>query len=288
MPIKSKPALTIGLLLVALPAMAAQEAAPAGQQTASAQPSPAPPSSALPSAASPTPALPSNTPTVAPEAVAALQRMGAGLRNLSSFLVRADTIREEVLESGEKLQRIGLVEFRVRRPDHMRIDSSTSHTRRSFYYDGKQATLFGERTGYYATAPAPQTIRELLDVLSERYGIDVPLADLFLWGSDPDEVSRLRSGMWAGVDRFGEKVCDHYAFREDAADWQVWIDRGPGALPCRLVITSLADPSQPQYMADFAWTPSEAFADNIFQFTPPANAHRITFRPIEPTAAQQE
>lgn len=277
MPFKAKPALPIGLLLLALPAMAAQETAPAGQAA------PAPLAGAQ--AGSPPSA---SAPAVSPEAVAALQRMGAGLRNLSSFLVRADTIREEVLESGQKLQRIGTVEFRVRRPDHMRIDSAMGQTRRSFYYDGREATLFGERTGYYASAAAPPTIRELLDVLAQRYGIDVPLADLFVWGTDPDEVSRLKSAIWAGVDRFGERVCDHYAFQEEAAEWQVWIDRGAGALPCRLVITSLSDPSQPQYMADFAWTPSEAFADTIFRFTPPANAYRISFRPIEPTAAQQE
>jgi hypothetical protein len=38
---------------------------------------------------------------------------------------------------------------------------------------------------FYASAPAPSTIRETLDAIYDRYGIDLPLVDLFRW-SDPN------------------------------------------------------------------------------------------------------
>lgn len=212
--------------------------------------------------------------------------MGAALRKLTSFSVTADTIREDVLDSGQKLQRSGIVEIRARRPNRLRVDAKWSQSQRSLYYNGTDATLYGERTGYYATAPAPQTILELLDVLSTRYGLELPLADLFVWGTEPDETQRLKTAMRAGFDQIDGRTCDHYAFQEEAVEWQVWINRQGEPLPCKLVITSVTDPSRPQYMARFTWTPSQSFADNVFQFTPPANAKRISFRPIEPTAAE--
>lgn len=52
---------------------------------------------------------------------------------------------------------------------------------RVFFYDGKQFTLWGERVNYYATVPAPPTIAELVDRLEKKFGIDLPLVDLFYW-----------------------------------------------------------------------------------------------------------
>jgi len=37
----------------------------------------------------------------------------------------------------------------------------------------------GERVNYYATVPAPPTIAELVDRLEKKFGIDLPLVDLF-------------------------------------------------------------------------------------------------------------
>jgi len=39
----------------------------------------------------------------------------------------------------------------------------------------------GERVNYYATVPAPPTIAELVDRLEKKFGIDLPLVDLFYW-----------------------------------------------------------------------------------------------------------
>ena len=55
-------------------------------------------------------------PAVEPEAVAALERMGAYLRGLPAFVVRAYTTTDEVLESGQKIQLDGVVDLRVRSP----------------------------------------------------------------------------------------------------------------------------------------------------------------------------
>ena len=80
------------------------------------------------------------TPAIAPEATAALERMGAHLRTLKTFEVRAATTQDEVLDSGQKVQFGGTTDLKVRRPDRLRADVSSDRKQRQFFYDGKTVT----------------------------------------------------------------------------------------------------------------------------------------------------
>ena len=63
----------------------------------------------------PAPAAASH-PTLEPEAVAALERMGAYLRTLTTFGAAADVTSEEVLSSGQKVQYAGAIDLVATRP----------------------------------------------------------------------------------------------------------------------------------------------------------------------------
>src|SRR2546423_6325485 len=112
------------------------------------------------------------------DAMAALDKMGAYLRTLKAFQIRSTTSREEVLDDGQKIQRDGIVDLLVQRPDRLRAEISSDLQHRMFFYDGKAFTIWARRVNYYATVPAPATLAELADRLENRYGIEVPLADL--------------------------------------------------------------------------------------------------------------
>ena len=61
--------------------------------------------------------------------------------------------------------------------------------------------MYGQLVNYYATVPAPPTIAELIDKLDERYGIEMPLVDLFMWGYAPIKScpgNHQRDGYWSG------------------------------------------------------------------------------------------
>lgn len=217
-----------------------------------------------------------------PDAMAALDRMGAALRRLQSFGLHVDVTTEEVLTTGQKIQNSGTVEYRVRAPNGLRIEMVSDKQARTIYYDGRNVTLFAPRVGYYASFAAPATIRETVRVARERYGVETPLADLFMWGTDPEATARVTSAFRVGDETIGGQVCEQYAMRQQGVDWQVWIRRGDNALPCKLVITSTDDPSMPQYTALMTWRPDQTFADSDFAFTPPANARQIQFSQVQP------
>lgn len=226
-------------------------------------------------------------PAIDPRAVAALENMGKYLRTLKSFTVHGDNTIDLVMDDGQKLQFPGTVDYKVRAPDRLRLDIKTDRKERQLFYDGKKLTVYGPKARFYASVDAPPTIRELLASARDNYDIELPLADLFLWGTDAAPVSALKSATFVGPARIGDTVTEQYAFRQEGVDWQVWIEPGARPLPRRLVITTTDDPSQPQYASTLTWNTNQTLADSSFTFTPTADVHRIELVKVDVAAVQE-
>ncbi len=185
------------------------------------QPAPSTPTAPVPGAASATEAAPAPATEAAPapviqaEAIDALKEMGAYLRTLKTFSVTAHVTVDEVLLSGQKIQVSGENTMTVRRPDRLRGTMRKDETDidAEFYYDGKVFTIYGKNLKYYASAPAPATIAALFDTISERFDVDIPLADLFAWSTDKSRMQDITSALYIGPARIGGVLTKHYAFR---------------------------------------------------------------------------
>lgn len=209
-------------------------------------------------------------------AVNALRRMGAYLRGLQRFSLTGETVRDEVLNDGQKVEVEGTLKYVVRTPDRFRGEINTDRKQRQIIYDGKTLTVYAPRMHYYASVPAPSTISATIDTARARYGIDFPIADLFLWGTPRDGVKELTSARYIGPAHVGGNDTDQYAFRQRGVDWQLWIAHGAVPLPVKLVITTTSEPSDPRYAATLKWDLSPAVGDAVFAFVPPRDASRIT------------
>ena len=216
------------------------------------------------------------------DAMEALDRMGAELRSHQTFAVKSDVTNEDVLEDGQKLQYAGTVDIQARRPDRFKIEAVSDQRHRVFFYNGKTVTVFSPRQGYYATFDAPPTIRETLQQASQKYDIQLPLSDLFTWGTDPSMRARIKSAFLVGPEKINGQACNHYAFRGERADFQIWIQQNGPALPCKLVITNRTDASMPQYTSVMHWSFPDSIPDNVFAFEAPADAKRIRLAGLAP------
>lgn len=213
-------------------------------------------------------------PPVDPAAIQALETMGAYLRTLQSFEVRAETTRDFVLEDTEqKVQFAGDGVYRIRRPNAFYLEANTDRRHQQYYYDGTTFTVFSPRMHAYAQRPAPATIREMVDEMRDRYGMEVPLADLFYWGTESVEDVQLASVI--GFARINDQPAGHYAFRQGDVDWQIWIADGDRPLPLKVVVTTRDDPAQPQFTSVLTWNLSPRFSDATFAFRAPNDAHQI-------------
>jgi hypothetical protein len=270
----------LGLLATVCGAQPAAPPAPAGSPRESAPPGGAQPAAPADPAQSPSasPSPPDARPVVEPEAIAALVRMGAYLRALPAFGVRAETSTDEVLDTGQKIQLDSVVDIRARRPDRLRADVVSERKQRVFYYDGTTLTLYAPRVKLYAAVPAPPTIRETIDMAGERLGLDLPLADLFLWGTERAPTGDITRADHLGPGRIDGVECDQFAFRQAGVDWQVWIQKGASPVPRKLVITTTAEPAQPQYIAVLRWELSPTHDEAMFTFVPPPDAQKIAIR----------
>lgn len=208
-------------------------------------------------------------PDVEPAAVQALKTMSAYLGSLTSFEVKADTSLDLVLDDGQKVQLNGVTTYLVRAPNAFTIENSTNRKARKYIYDGKQFTVYAPKLGYYAQVAAPPTIRQTLDAAEQRYGIELPLRDLFHW-SQPDAGGE---EAFQSASVIGDAVIDgadttQYGFRQGDRDWQIWIQKGAQPVPRKLVIIDRGEDERPAYSAGLTWNLKPVIAPDAFAFHP--------------------
>jgi hypothetical protein len=222
------------------------------------------------------PAPTASQPAIAPEALQALRRMSAYLGTLPVVELTSRTSLDVVTNAGQRIQLDGVASYKIRRPDAFVINVDSDRKKRTFYYDGKNFTVYAPTLGFYATAPAPSTIKATLDSIEDKFGIELPLEDLFRWNDPTDNPAEDRvSGFVVGTATIEGVETDQYAFRQKNTDWQIWIQRGDKPLPLKVVIVDQTDPANPAYVARLTWDVNPTLTADDFTFKPGPDAKLI-------------
>ncbi len=227
---------------------------------------------------------------VEPKADALLRKMSTDLADMKAFRFLADSVMEVVTRQGEKIQSVAESTVWVQRPNKLRVDRMGPRGGATVYYDGSTLTVYGKRDNLYATAQAPGNLDDTIDFARDQLSIDAPGADLL--SSNPYAVltEDVVSGRYLGIEPVGNRMCHHLAFRGNETDWQLWVEDGPRALPCRFVIVSKHETGKPQYAVTTSdWNPAPGFSPETFAFAPPPDAGKIDFVALKDIAhgAQQ-
>src|SRR5947209_15161681 len=161
------------------------------------------------------------------DAIAALKRMSAYLTTATTLAIVSQGSLDVVTGDGQRIQLDGTTQYKVRRPGFV-IDYVSDIKSRRFIYDGKNFTVYSPKLGFYATVAAPATNREMLDTVYKKFGIALPLEDLFRWqdGSSAARLQALKAAYALGSATIDGVETDHYAYREADLDWEVWIQQG--------------------------------------------------------------
>ena len=212
---------------------------------------------------------------VQPEAVQALDKMAAHLRTLKEFQLTASIKVEDVLEDDQKIEISGETNYYVRTPNRLKMRMETDKSTREYYYDGKTLTHVSPALGYYSVFDAPDTIAKTIVAAKKKYGVRFPISDLFFWNSQNEGAAEIKSAYFAGQSKILGDRCNHYAYRVDGFDIQVWIRSKGDPLPCRMVVTNTDEAARPQYAATLSWDTEAEFDDSTFLFAPPPEMGRI-------------
>jgi len=205
-----------------------------------------------------------------------LRKMGAFLAKLPRFALEAEETFDEIAAGEPKSELTNVRRAAVVRPDRLAADATGDTLNRASWYDGKTLSMLDKEHNTYATVDAPASIDATLDMLEDKYGVVLPLADLV--NSDPYKVliAGVTYGRYLGLHLAAGVPCHHLVFAQDTIEWQIWIDAGEQPLPRKLVITYVLEEGEPQYSATIRrWNLDPAFPEGLFTFEAPDGARKI-------------
>ena len=196
------------------------------------------------------------------------------ISNAKNIRVRAVVMSDEVVATGQKLQRSSDGVIKVRRPNGFRVDTVADRYRRTIQYDGKTLAVYDPDRKFYATYNAPATIDATVADVKEKLGLDLPLSQLFAQNAY-DQMKVQRAATYVGLHRVQGVACHHLAFAQDNVDWQIWIGESD-QLPRKIVIDFKTRPGRPQYVAILSdWNLDAPMTASEFTFVPPAGSEKI-------------
>jgi hypothetical protein len=213
--------------------------------------------------------------------------MSDALKKAGTFSLHVESWSDEETADGTLLSLPGEARLLVRRPDGLFVERTSERGVRHCWYDGKNFTVLDVAKNLYARIDAPETIEKTIDLLADKYGVVMPLADLL--ADDPsDSYGRVADRVeYLGTQTVRGASCHHIAFAAPWLQWQVWIAAEGDPLPKRVQITYADELGKPRFLAYLdEWKLGPAVEASAFAFTEPAGARKIEFAPVDSGADQ--
>ena len=199
------------------------------------------------------------------------QQMSETLGQAPTLRFTAQTLFDHVEPSGVKTKHGMVQEITIMRPDrlHFRTQPEGGPVRMG-WYDGKTLTIAVPARQIYAQVDAPDTLDELLDLLQDRYSVQLPVVDLLYSDFFGKIESHVLSGVLLGETAIDGRPQQHLSFETTPGDVQLWIDRSEVApVPRRMVVTLVALENEPEVLMHFGdWVLGDYVDPSLFEFEP--------------------
>ena len=236
-----------------------------------------------PSQAATTPAakptyVPAPAPVVEQYALDRLKQMSNTLTTSQSFSYRSESSIELQSKTGQFITFFTENEVALQRPNKLRMNLSGDTRNLQLYFDGSKVSAFHLDDNAYAVSTPLASIDEMLDFIMAKAQISFPSADLMY--SDPYAVmtKNLTDAIVIDDSMINGVEVEHFAYREPAIDWEIWIAKGEKPLPLRLAVTYRQVERQPSFLVEFAdWKLNPKLKASTFDFKVPANAKQVEF-----------
>jgi hypothetical protein len=217
-----------------------------------------------------------------------LAEMAEFIGSHSAFGFEAFVTYEALQDSGQKL-RFDLVQsIAVHQPAELwwmtlRDDGSTDT---AWFSDGV-FTMLKQPENIYGQVDRLGTITEMIDVLTNDYGLVVPFSDFLRSSDEPVLLEKLDSTFDAGLAWVVGKWTDHLALRNELVDFEVWIQRDGDPIPQKIAITWKLEDGLPSFVARLRnWKFSASTDGSKFQFVAPSDAELIEIIPASPVVQE--
>ena len=118
----------------------------------------------------------------------------------------------------------------------------------------------------------------MLDHLSDKYKVNLPVADLMFSDVSKALKESIISSEYLGIRTVQGVKTHHLSFESAGTDWQIWIEADASPLPRRFVVTYVKDKGEPQFMAQLdQWSIGGDMDASLFKAGVPDKAKKVPF-----------
>jgi hypothetical protein len=217
-------------------------------------------------------------PIIDPRAREILDRACRALSSARTVTYHAEINFDSVLPSHLKLQYAAEIDTAIKRPNRLAINYKSDLGAKALWYNGKTLTMVDFAHGVYTSVAAPDSIDAMLTQVAEERKLSIPLEGFDF--NDPCERAYrdIQRGEYIGINDVGGVDCDHLAFIQQQADWQLWVDLGKKPVARKVVINYKNQPSEPQWTAVFSkWSFNRSLPRSLFQSKIPKGMMKTSF-----------
>ena len=224
--------------------------------------------------------VPPPAPVIEEYALDRLKQMSDKLSTTQEFTYHSSSSIEMSAVTGQFLTFFIDSEVALQRPNKLRVDLSGDLSNIQLFFDGAKVSAFDPKNNLHADYYPLATIDEVLDFVIKKAQINFPSAD-FLYSNPYAIMSKnLTHAIVVGPSIVNGVPCEHFAYMNPSINWEVWIEKGPNALPMRLAMTYKQAPNFPRFLIEFNdWNIEPKLSADMFFFKVPANAKQIEFGP---------
>jgi hypothetical protein len=214
------------------------------------------------------------------------EKAGKILQSMSDYLAKAGTVSfrvktfyDEVRESGIKIKAAREGTVLLKRPNQMHVNSIADNgASRTVWFDGSKLTVWNRHINEVKTLEFKGTTDAMLDHLSDKYKVNLPVADLMFSDVSKALKESIISSEYLGIRTVQGVKTHHLSFESAGTDWQIWIEADATPLPRRFVVTYVNDKGEPQFMAQLdRWSIGGEMDASLFKAGVPDKAKKVPF-----------
>lgn len=213
-----------------------------------------------------------------------LKAMSTFIAATERFAFEAEETYDELPGGAPRMLLSNVRRIAVERPRRFFADVEGDSLNRSVWLDGKAVFTLDKPTLTYSTFESPGTIDATIDTLIDKYGLNIPLAELFYTNAYNVLTEQVTYSRYLGLHRAAGVPCHHLVFSQPTIEWQIWIEAGEQPLPRKMVVTYVREPGEPQYIATITkWNLMPTFPEGLFSFDVPEGAERVDASALIPS-----
>jgi len=201
------------------------------------------------------------------KAMQILQGMSDYLSKAKTVSFRARTFSDTVRKSGIKIKTAREGQIILKRPNQLFVSSTAENgAAQTVWFNGSKLTIWERHVNQYKTLDFKGSTDAMLDHLSEKYKVNLPVGDLLFSDVGKALNETIISSEYIG-ERMVQGVKTHQLSMESTgADWQIWVEADQTPLPRRFAITYVNDKSEPQFLAQLdRWSIGGEFDPSTFK-----------------------